>query len=93
MIFFSRAARTLTDRVTTAGGEPQLEKATPVRRNKTITVAISGVSFGTVSDALDLDIEVSYMCLWEMRRVLCVEKFLASASALGCYSFLRRGRG
>ena len=93
MIFFSRAARTLTDRVTTAGGEPQLEKATPVRRNKTTTVAISGV-FGTVPDALDLDIKMSYMCLWKMRqRVLSVGKFLAGVSALGCYSFLRRGRG
>jgi len=63
MIFFSRAARTLTDRVTTAGGEPQLEKATPVHCDKTTTAAISGV-FGTVPDALDLDIRMSYMCLW-----------------------------
>lgn len=36
MIFFSRADRNLTDRVTTAGGEPQLEKATPVRCNNHI---------------------------------------------------------
>jgi hypothetical protein len=33
LIFFSRADRTLTDRVTTAWDEPRLEKATPVCRN------------------------------------------------------------
>jgi hypothetical protein len=61
MIFFSRADRTLTDHVTTAGGEPQLEKATPVCRNN----HINGLCILRIWDCSKchlLDICLSYMC-------------------------------